>query len=388
MKRTGGSGTTLLKILVSWRGECLCSFLCPISCYECQEYYANVLDEILRWDYGYQITAIANRTTIADGNTWNHEHIALLGRALTSPSTEGHRIARHLADYVLLWTGGGGDDLAKSPHLARIANSVYRSMCPGDPSCSRFGMPGGQPSPMMAKSLLFRLHSNGLIPGVEADKNRFKEVFKSQHGKVRIYRILSVSKESKEWVRNNRACDAPGSWFCPGHYPPGLKKVLAEKKDFKQLEDFNAKSEADDEYQKKYFEHLNDPEKARRRANVKEQKELGARGEGVVDLDETPAGRKPTKDEIRDISGHWDDNQVTSELFQLVKMNDVDSLAQVLDSQPIYAHMRSKDGRGPMWWAHEHGRKDIVKLLKSHGVSERLRDRDGMTPLDLLDDEF
>ena len=80
------------------------------------------------WDYGYQITAIANRTTIADGNTWNHEHIALLGRALTSPLKEGHRIARHLADYVLLWTGGGGDDLAKSPHLARIANSVYRSM--------------------------------------------------------------------------------------------------------------------------------------------------------------------------------------------------------------------------------------------------------------------
>ncbi len=80
------------------------------------------------WDYGYQITAIANRTTIADGNTWNHEHIALLGRALTSPLKDGHRIARHLADYVLLWTGGGGDDVAKSPHLARIANSVYRNM--------------------------------------------------------------------------------------------------------------------------------------------------------------------------------------------------------------------------------------------------------------------
>ena len=25
------------------------------------------------WDYGYQITGIGNRTTIADGNTWNHE---------------------------------------------------------------------------------------------------------------------------------------------------------------------------------------------------------------------------------------------------------------------------------------------------------------------------
>ena len=91
------------------------------------------------WDYGYQITAIANRTTIADGNTWNHEHIALLGKALTTDIEEGHEIAKHLADYVLLWGGGGGDDLAKSPHLARIANSVYRDHCPRDPTCRAFG---------------------------------------------------------------------------------------------------------------------------------------------------------------------------------------------------------------------------------------------------------
>jgi len=91
------------------------------------------------WDYGYQITGIANRTTIADGNTWNHEHIALLGRTLTSPEKEAHRIARHLADYVLIWAGGGGDDLAKSPHLRRIANSVYQGLC-AEPTCRGFGM--------------------------------------------------------------------------------------------------------------------------------------------------------------------------------------------------------------------------------------------------------
>jgi dolichyl-diphosphooligosaccharide--protein glycosyltransferase len=91
------------------------------------------------WDYGYQITGIANRTTIADGNTWNHEHIALLGRTLTSPEKEAHRIARHLADYVLIWAGGGGDDLAKSPHLRRIANSVFPGLCK-EPTCRGFGM--------------------------------------------------------------------------------------------------------------------------------------------------------------------------------------------------------------------------------------------------------
>ena len=46
------------------------------------------------WDYGYQIAGIAKRTSIADGNTWNHEHIATLGRILTAPEEEvadGHK---------------------------------------------------------------------------------------------------------------------------------------------------------------------------------------------------------------------------------------------------------------------------------------------------------
>merc|ERR1740133_920654 len=72
------------------------------------------------WDYGYQITGIANRTSIADGNTWNHEHIATLGRILTSNQKKCHKAMRHLADYALVWAGGQGDDLGKSPHLARI----------------------------------------------------------------------------------------------------------------------------------------------------------------------------------------------------------------------------------------------------------------------------
>jgi dolichyl-diphosphooligosaccharide--protein glycosyltransferase len=92
------------------------------------------------WDYGYQISSpsLANRTTLADGNTWNHEHIALLGRTLTAPEKEAHRIARHMADYVLVWAGGGGDDMAKSPHLRRIANSVFRGLC-AEPTCRDFG---------------------------------------------------------------------------------------------------------------------------------------------------------------------------------------------------------------------------------------------------------
>lgn len=91
------------------------------------------------WDYGYHITGISNRTTLADGNTWNHEHIALIGKVLTSTEEEGYEIARHLADYIMVWAGGGGDDLAKSPHIAKITNSVYKNHC-SDPTCQDFKM--------------------------------------------------------------------------------------------------------------------------------------------------------------------------------------------------------------------------------------------------------
>ena len=316
------------------------------------------------WDYGYQITGIGNRTTIADGNTWNHEHIALLGKVLTGPEKEGHRIARHLADYVLVWAGGGGDDVAKSPHLARIANSVYRDHCPGDPACRSFGFTErGNPSSRMAESLLYRLHSHDIKPGVEADRNRFKEVYTTKYGKVRIYKILSVSKESKEWVENNRICDVEGSWHCRGQYPPGLQKVLNTSQDFGQLEDFN-KQNVDEDYQKEYFEAISKPRKRMK--------------------DKVTKFVKPKQERIDKIQSqnYWRDGEHTSDLWNLISSNDLKELKELLKSNPILAYSRSGDGRGPMFWAHEYGRTTIVDLLRKIGVSETEKDIDGLTPLD------
>lgn len=189
------------------------------------------------WDYGYQITGIGNRTSLADGNTWNHEHIALLGRALTSPERRAHKIVRHLADYVLVWAGGGGDDLAKSPHMARIGTSVFPDICPGDPLCKGFGFYDRQqnPTPSMEASLLYKLTQHNVRPGVTANSTLFKEVWSSRYGKMRIFKVLRVSKKSKEWLADpaNRLCDAPGSWYCPGQYPPGLP---GPPKSFKKLD--------------------------------------------------------------------------------------------------------------------------------------------------------
>jgi len=37
------------------------------------------------WDYGYQITAMANRTILVDNNTWNNTHISRVGQVSDVP---------------------------------------------------------------------------------------------------------------------------------------------------------------------------------------------------------------------------------------------------------------------------------------------------------------
>jgi len=195
------------------------------------------------WDYGYQITGIAQRTSIADGNTWNHEHIATLGRTLTSPEKKAWNAIRHLADYVLVWAGDSGDDLAKSPHLARIGNSVFPDHCgDDDPRCNKFSFyADGSPTPMMARSLLYKLVKHNVAAGVRVNEQYFKEVHTTQRGLMRVFQVMNVSQSSKEWVEDpkNRICDAPGSWYCVGQYPPALEKLIAKRQNFAQIEDFN-----------------------------------------------------------------------------------------------------------------------------------------------------
>jgi dolichyl-diphosphooligosaccharide--protein glycosyltransferase len=175
------------------------------------------------WDYGYQINGVANRTSIADGNTWNHEHIALLGKCLISPEPQAYKLIRHLADYVLIWTtryaGMAGDDLAKHPHMARIGGSVYSDI--KDPM-GYFMNQDGTPSDNTRKTLLYKLHSHRLNPDVE-DLVHFEEAYSSKYNMVRIYKVKNVSEKSRREVEQN-----------PGQYPKALRKTLATMKAFKQ----------------------------------------------------------------------------------------------------------------------------------------------------------
>ena len=59
------------------------------------------------WDYGYQITAMANRTIIVDNNTWNNTHISRVGQAMASTEDRAYEIMRELdVNYVLVIFGG------------------------------------------------------------------------------------------------------------------------------------------------------------------------------------------------------------------------------------------------------------------------------------------
>ena len=58
------------------------------------------------WDYGYQISSIANRTVIVDNNTWNNTHIATVGKVFSGNETVAYNIMRRLdVDYVLVIFG-------------------------------------------------------------------------------------------------------------------------------------------------------------------------------------------------------------------------------------------------------------------------------------------
>merc|ERR1711870_30054 len=130
---------------------------------------------------GYQITGIGKRTSLADGNTWNHEHIAMLGRLLSGTQKSSHSIIRHLADYVLIMTGGVNDDLRISTHFARIGNSVFPDHCgDSDPGCSKYTFHAGdlnQPSFMMAKSLVYNLYMHSSTSSAKADPRLFELVW-------------------------------------------------------------------------------------------------------------------------------------------------------------------------------------------------------------------
>ncbi|KAB2076942.1 hypothetical protein ERO13_A06G066300v2 [Gossypium hirsutum] len=176
------------------------------------------------WDYGYQTTAMANRTVIVDNNTWNNTHIATVGTAMSSPERAAWEIFHSLdVKYVLVVFGGlvgyPSDDINKFLWMVRIGGGVFPHI--KEPDYLRDGQYriDSQATPTMLNCLMYKLSYYRFVEtdGKGFDRVRqteigkkyfklthFEEAFTTHHWMVRIYklkppknRIRGKTKKSK-----------------------------------------------------------------------------------------------------------------------------------------------------------------------------------------------
>jgi dolichyl-diphosphooligosaccharide---protein glycosyltransferase len=83
------------------------------------------------------------------------------------------------------------------------------------------------------------------------------------------------------------------------------------------------------------------------------------------------------------INEQWENNEATTTMWRLIRNQKYDEVKNFLNDQPQLAHIRSQDGRGPMWWAYESNDKRMIKLLQSFKVSETRTDSFGILPKDV-----
>ncbi|KAJ4839864.1 Dolichyl-diphosphooligosaccharide--protein glycosyltransferase subunit stt3a [Turnera subulata] len=169
------------------------------------------------WDYGYQTTAMANRTVIVDNNTWNNTHIATVGTAMSSPERAAWEIFNSLdVKYVLVVFGGlvgyPSDDINKFLWMVRIGGGVFPHI--KEPDYLRDGQYriDSQATPTMLNCLMYKLSYYRFVEtdGKGFDRVRrteigkkyfklthFEEVFTTHHWMVRIYKL----KPAKNRIR-------------------------------------------------------------------------------------------------------------------------------------------------------------------------------------------
>eukprot|EP00899_Mesostigma_viride_P022562 jgi/Mesvir1/3490/Mv11980-RA.1 len=114
------------------------------------------------WDYGYQITSMANRTILVDNNTWNNTHIATVGRAMASTEDEAIKIMRQLdVDYVLVVFGGmvgySSDDINKFLWMVRIGGGVFPVIKESDYLANGDYRVDAGATPTMLNSLMYKM---------------------------------------------------------------------------------------------------------------------------------------------------------------------------------------------------------------------------------------
>jgi dolichyl-diphosphooligosaccharide--protein glycosyltransferase len=168
------------------------------------------------WDYGYQTTAMANRTVIVDNNTWNNTHIATVGRAMALPEKQAWQVFKSLdVDYVFVVFGGfvgyPSDDINKFLWMVRIGGGVYPDIKEADFVSDKGYKVDKDATPAMLASTMYRLSyyrfaeatargPGGAGGGMDRVRGSeiglkdfslryFEEAFTSQHWMMRVYKV-------------------------------------------------------------------------------------------------------------------------------------------------------------------------------------------------------
>lgn len=173
------------------------------------------------WDYGYQITAMGNRTVIVDNNTWNNTHIATVGRAMASDEKTAYGIMRQLdVDYVLVIFGGlsgyQSDDINKFLWMVRIGGGVFPVIKEEDYLANGDYTISPKATPTMLNSLMYKcsyydfgnvVTQRGKPQGYDRVRNteiglknfqleHLDEAFTSEHWIVRIFKVKDLDNRS------------------------------------------------------------------------------------------------------------------------------------------------------------------------------------------------
>ena len=176
------------------------------------------------WDYGYQITAIGNRTVLVDNNTWNNTHIATVGLVLSSNEEDAYPILQKLdVDYVLVLYGGvsrySSDDINKFLWPIRIASGVYPHLVQESDFIGRRGYTIDESATeKMKNSVMYKLcyyragevtKNQDLVRGQMIGRPNlkpkyFEEVFTSEGWIVRIYRVKKPANRGPAAKKNTQ----------------------------------------------------------------------------------------------------------------------------------------------------------------------------------------
>ncbi|KAK1421027.1 hypothetical protein QVD17_23074 [Tagetes erecta] len=208
-------------------GSSLSLIYMSLEAYAWLSHNTHVDDKVASWwDYGYQTTAMANRTVIVDNNTWNNTHIATVGTAMSSPEKAAWEIFNSLdVKYVLVVFGGvvgySSDDINKFLWMVRIGGGVFPHI--KEPDYLRDGQYriDSQATPTMLNSLMYKLsyfrfvETDGgkgydRVRGTEIGKKHFKlthfeEVFTTHHWMVRIYKLKPQRNRIRGKTKKSRS---------------------------------------------------------------------------------------------------------------------------------------------------------------------------------------